>query len=63
MSRKEWHHECREMPENISFYKVDFCEYPSFVLDVYKGKEYCTRTTLYDFKYCPYCGEKVVNDE
>lgn len=62
MAGKEWEHKCEEMPEDSLFYKVDFCDSASFVLEAYK-KEYFTRTVLNGFKYCPYCGEKVVNDE
>lgn len=55
----DFKHQCDEMPQDI-----DFCKLKGSVTSQFSSKKYVPdmgyfQTTLYGFKYCPYCGEKL----
>lgn len=55
----EFDHECDKMPDGVSFCKVKSAASTQFTSEKYISNTCLFSTTLYGFKYCPYCGEKV----
>lgn len=49
-------HECDTMPDNVSFCKLNGSTSSQFTIDQYE-RGTASQTTLYGFRYCPYCGE------
>ena len=57
----EFYHECEDMPEDIVFCKLDGCKSSQFTVSNHSLGAHTETTTIYNFKYCPYCGEKVTD--
>lgn len=60
----EFDHKCERMPYGVSFCKINGSSTSQFTLDSYKSSKFTHSTTLYGFRYCPYCGKdmEVGND-
>lgn len=53
----EFKHECDAMPDGISFCKINGSSSNQFTIDVRTSGVLLHLTTLYGFRFCPYCGE------
>lgn len=58
----EFQHECNAMPDGTSFCKINGSSQSQFTVESmkYNADEqfaFLSSTTIYGFKFCPYCGE------
>ena len=54
----EFEHECEAMPESVRFVKINGSLSSQFTIETRIMKIGALQsTTLYNFRYCPYCGE------
>ena len=58
----EFEHECEKMPDDIRFCKIYGGSSSQFTVEARTRRGKMT-TTFYGFNYCPYCGEKVDDDD
>lgn len=52
-------HKCENMPDSIRFYELPIDKEAVFSVSHNEDNAYVETTAFYGFKYCPYCGEKV----
>lgn len=58
----DFEHECDTMPEGVRFCKINGSSFSQFTFDKYTCGIGVHSTTLYGFRYCPYCGEDMEAD-
>ena len=56
-------HRCKNMPTTVDFLQLDFSETSQFTFSVGIRPGGNMTATLYGFRYCPYCGEKVMDGD
>lgn len=57
-SAYEFYHKCERMPEEARLLKFTGSKSSQFTFECRADGQHHT-TTLYGFKFCPYCGEKL----
>ena len=53
----EFKHECDKMPDDIRFLKINGSTSSQFTIEASKSGAGHLMTTLYGFRFCPYCGD------
>ena len=62
----EFEHECDAMPDGTRFCKINGTSQSQFTVesmecDANQHVAFMNSTTIYGFKFCPYCGQKVAD--
>lgn len=62
----EFEHECGAMPDGTRFCKINGSSQSQFAVESMEYNAdrqvaFMNSTTIYGFKFCPYCGSKVVD--
>lgn len=61
---REWEHRCDQMPDELNaFCKLEWDDKSLIHFRSYRKGVVFTEVTLYGFKYCPYCGIKLGEEE
>lgn len=55
-------HRCFDIPDEVSFCKIKDSKSSQFTVHKYVSDSVAFETTLYGFKYCPYCGEEFIEE-
>lgn len=58
----EFNHKCSEMPDETSLVKLKFSNSSQFSFEKHVRGAGLFTSTIYGFKFCPYCGEKVISE-
>lgn len=59
----EFKHECDAMPDGIRFIKLRGSRSSQFSVDQSKSHLALQSTTLYGFRFCPYCGKDMERED
>jgi hypothetical protein len=55
----EFNHECEAMPDGVRFLKIDGSRSSQFSVQKHYDGVALHLTTIYGFRFCPYCGWEV----